>query len=323
MQDHESDWSVETRLGHCGSHPEEQWGFVNTPVYRGSTVLFPDVDSLSDGRQRYVYGRAGNPGSEALGDALAELEGAEGVRLCPSGLSACTTAILATVGSGEHLLMTDNVYAPVRQFCDTLARRFGIETRYFDPRDLTALASAFRPNTRAVYVESPGSYTFELTDLPAVAELAHSRGARVICDNTWATPLFHRPLALGADLSVMAATKYIVGHSDALVGTVAAGPRAWESVRSCHAQLGLQVAPDDIALTLRGLRTLEVRLARPRTTHSKSPAGWKRSQRWRAYCIRRWPATRSTLCGSATLVAPAVCFPLSPARHRSRRSRQC
>lgn len=262
MHDHHEHWAAETQVTHAGSHPDAHWGFVNVPVYRGSTVLFPDVDSLQGGQQRYGYGRTGNPSSDALNEAIAALEGAAGARLCPSGLSACTTAILTAVDAGGHLLMSDNVYGPTRHFCDTFARRFGVETSYFDPRDLDALAAAFRPETRAVYVESPGSYTFELTDLPAVARLAHAHDALVICDNTWATPLYHRPLALGADLSLMAATKYVVGHSDALIGTIAASARAWERLKACHYQLGVHVGPDDITLALRGLRTMSVRLAR-------------------------------------------------------------
>lgn len=253
---------ADTVLTHAGNHPQQHWGFVNTPVYRGSTVVFPTVDSLSNGRQRYTYGRAGNPSSDALIEAVVALEGATGARLCPSGLSACTTAMLAVLATGDHLLMADNVYGPARHFSQTFAKRFGIETTFFDPRDPAALAGLFRPNTRAVYLESPGSYTFELTDMAAVAALAHARGAVVIADNTWATPLLFKPLAHGADLSVMAATKYMVGHSDVLIGTVAAGPRVWDTLKRTHRELGMHVSPDDVTLALRGLRTMGVRLAR-------------------------------------------------------------
>jgi cystathionine beta-lyase len=258
----DKDVHVDTVVTHAGNHPADHFGFVNPPPYRGSTVVFPDVDSLGSGRSRYHYGRLSNPTSDALIEAVATLEGAVGARLCPSGLSACTTAILAVAGAGDHILVSDAVYGPTRQFCDTAARRFGIETSYYDPRLGAGIAALMRPATRAVFVESPASYTFEVQDLPAIAEVAHRHGALVICDNTWATPLLFKPLAAGADISVMAATKYLVGHSDALLGTISAGKRGWEAVRRFHAQAGLCVGPDDVSLALRGLRTLSVRLQR-------------------------------------------------------------
>lgn len=251
-----------TVLAHAGSHPEEHHGFVNPPIYRGSTVVFPDVETMSKGGQRYGYGRWGNPTSAALTEAITALEGAEGTVLCPSGLSACTTAILSAVGAGDHLLVPDSVYAPTRHFCETAGKRFGIETSYYDPSIGAGIEALFRPNTKAVFTESPGSHTFEVQDIAAIAEVAHRRDALVIMDNTWATPLLFKPIAAGVDLSLMAATKYVVGHSDALLGTVAAGPRAWDRLKALHFQLGMFVGPDDVNLALRGLRTMGVRLAR-------------------------------------------------------------
>lgn len=250
----------DTLLTHGGSDPRAFDGFVNAPVYHGSTVTFPDVDTMLTGRQTYTYGRHGSPTTKALKDVLMALEGADGVMLCPSGLSACTLAILAVAGAGDHVLVTDSVYGPTRTFADTMGRRFGIETEYYDPAIGGGIAALLKPNTRAVYVESPGSHTFEMQDLPAIAAAAHAAGAFVIVDNTWATPLFHRPLALGADISLMAATKYVVGHSDAMLGTVATTGAATKLVKDAWTQLGLSVGPDDVYLGTRGIRTMGVRL---------------------------------------------------------------
>lgn len=266
-----------TVLTHAGTHPEDHHGFVNPPIYRGSTVVFPDVDTMSSGGQRYQYGRWNNPSTEALAEAMTTLEEAAGCVLTPSGLSACTTALLAVVGAGDHLLVLDSVYAPIRHFCDTVGRRMGIETTYYDPVIGAGIEALFRPNTRAVITESPGSHTFEMQDIPAIAEVAHRHDALVITDNTWATPLFFKPLVAGADISLMAATKYVVGHSDALLGTVAAGPRAWEKLKAFHFQLGIHVGPDDVTLALRGLRTMGVRLARHQESAMKV-AHWLEQQ---------------------------------------------
>jgi cystathionine beta-lyase len=273
MQDDHGNIGAGTLLAHSGSHPEDHHGFVNPPVHRGSTVLFPSVDAMTTGNGRYGYGRWGNPNTAALTEAIVALEGAEGAVLCPSGLSACTTAILAVVGAGDHLLVPDSFYAPTRHFCDTAGRRFGFETTYYDPIMGAAIADLFRPNTKGVFVESPGSHTFEVQDIPAISDVAHRRNALVIADNTWATPLFFEPLTAGADISLMAATKYVVGHSDALLGTVAAGPRAWEKLKALHYQLGMFVGPDDVNLGLRGLRTMQVRLARHQDSATKI-ASW-------------------------------------------------
>lgn len=251
-----------TRLSHGGRRPREQHGFVNPPVYHGSTVTFPDVDTMLSGRQRYVYGRRGNPTSDGLESLVAELEGAAGAVLAPSGLAAVSVALLSCLTSGDHLLMTDTAYQPTRHFCDKVLTRFGIETTYYDPTIGAGIAALFRPETRAVFTEAPGSQTFEMQDIPAIAGVAAAHGATVLMDNTWATPLFFRPLDHGVDLSIQAGTKYFVGHSDVMLGTVAASPRAWPALKAMHGDLGQCIGPDDAYLALRGMRTLEVRLAR-------------------------------------------------------------
>lgn len=254
--------SVQTLLAHLSVDPEQHHGFVNTPVYRGSTVVFPTCESMRDGRQKYIYGRLNNPSTEALTQALRLLEGAEGTVLCSSGLSACTTAILSVVGAGDHLLVTDNVYPPVRAFCTSVAPRLGIEVTFYDPTIGCGIEDLLRPNTKAIYTESPGSLTLEIQDIPEIAKVAHSHDILVITDNTWGTPLLFQSIEHGVDLSIMAATKYIVGHSDVVLGTVSASKRAWEKLKNYHFYMGSYASPDDVTLALRGLRTLDVRLAR-------------------------------------------------------------
>ena len=270
--------SPSTVLTHTGSHPEEHYGFVNPPIYRGSTVIFPNVDSMQHGSQRYQYGRWNNPSTEALCEAITALEGATGTVLCPSGLSDCVTAILSVVGSGEHILVPDTVYAPTRHFLETAGKRFGIETTYYDPQIGHDIKTLFQSNTKAVFTESPGSHTFEIQDIPAIAEAAHDCGALVLLDNTWATPMYFKAIKHGVDLSIMAATKYIVGHSDALIGTIAASPLAWPQLKAYHFECGIYVSPDDTNLALRGLRTLDVRLERHQRNATKI-AQWLEDQK--------------------------------------------
>ena len=259
--DHDGD-AVATRLAHGGRNPRAQHGFVNPPVYHGSTVTFPNVDTMLKGAQTYTYGRRGSPTIDALTSLLAELDGAAGAVLVPSGLSAISTAILAVVGAGDHLLVTDAIYQPGRHFCDTVLKRFGVETTYYDPRIGAEIEALVRPNTRAIHIEAPGSITFDMSDLPAITTVARKHGIKTIADNTWATPLFFRPLDHGVDIALMAGTKYVVGHSDVLIGTIAANEETWPALRQLHGTLGLCVGPDDINLSLRGLRTMKVRLDR-------------------------------------------------------------
>jgi cystathionine beta-lyase len=260
--------SADTLLVHAGASPAEQNGAVNPPVYHASTVLFPTVAALEESvRKRnepghFHYGRFGTPTSRAFEEAVARLEGGDHALALPSGVAAIAATLLAHCGSGDHLLMVDSVYGPARSLCDTLLRRLGVETEYYDPRVGAGIGKLMRPNTKLVYLESPGSLTFEIQDLPAIAEAAHRAGARVAIDSTWATPLFHRPLALGADVVIHAATKYIVGHSDAMLGAVVMRKDGYMPLRLTATALGYSVAADDCYLGLRGLRTLSVRLQR-------------------------------------------------------------
>jgi cystathionine beta-lyase len=255
--------TVETSLVTSGRDTSAQKGFVNPPVVRGSTVLYPSAEDLHAHRGEYSYGRHGTPTTKALQQALATLEGpaCAGVALAPSGVAAISTSLLAVLKAGDHVLVCDNVYRPTRLLCDGLLQRFGIETSYFDPLIGAGIKALFRPNTRAVFVEAPGSQSLEMPDIPAIAEIAHARGALVIDDNTWATPLYHRSLEQGVDISIQAATKYIGGHSDIMFGTIAANSQTWPLVEEAVRALGVCVGPDDTFLALRGLRTLAVRLA--------------------------------------------------------------
>jgi cystathionine beta-lyase len=252
-----------TRLVSGGRDPFAHHGFVNPPVYHASTVLYRTVDDYLAHRGRYVYGRRGTPTSEALADAVAALEGPNcaGVALLPSGLAAASVALLSVLKAGDHVLVTDSVYFPTRTFCDSVLSRYGVTTTYYDPLIGEGIAALFMPNTRAVFVESPGSLTFEMQDIPAIAEVAHARDAVVLMDNTWASPLYFKALDKGVDLSVQSGTKYIGGHADVMLGTVSANAARWRSLRDTVDRMGLCVGPDDMYLGLRGLRTLGARLA--------------------------------------------------------------
>ena len=254
---------VETTLVTAGRDTVAQKGFVNPPVVHGSTVLYPTADDLHAHRGEYQYGRRGTPTTKALQQAMMALEGPQcaGVGLTPSGLAAISTTLLAVLKAGDHLLVCDNAYRPTRNFCNGLLARYGVETSYFDPLAGAGIAALFKPNTKAVLLEAPGSQSFEMPDIPAIASVAHARGALVIDDNTWATPLYHRSLEQGVDISMQAATKYIGGHSDIMFGTISANARAWPQVAEAIQLLGVCAGPDDVFLAIRGLRTLSVRLA--------------------------------------------------------------
>jgi cysteine-S-conjugate beta-lyase len=254
---------TETRLVVSGRDTKAQKGFVNPPVVRGSTVLYPTADDLHAHRGEFQYGRLGTPTTRALQDALMALEGPQcaGVGLVPSGLSAISTALLSVLKAGDHILVSDSAYRPTRNFCNGILARYGVEATYFDPLIGADVAKHFRSNTRAVMVEAPGSQSFEMPDIPAIAAVAHARGALVIDDNTWATPLFRRALEQGVDISIQAATKYIGGHSDIMFGTISANAKAWPALAETIRLLGVCAGPDDVFLALRGLRTLAVRLA--------------------------------------------------------------
>ncbi len=250
----------DTRLILAGRNTGETFGFVNVPPFRGSTVVYPDAASCLAGRNRFTYGRRGNPTMEALQDAWSELEGAAGSVICPSGASACSTALLAFLKAGDHLLMVDSTYRPTRNLCEGLLKRFGVETTYYDPMIGAGIESLIRPNTRVIYMESPGSQTFEVQDVPAIVGVAKRHGITTMIDNTWATALLFRPLDFGVDVSINAATKYPSGHSDVLIGMVAANAQSLAPLKAAHAELGVYLGPDDVFLTLRGLRTMPLRL---------------------------------------------------------------
>lgn len=252
-----------TRFVTSGRNPQAFHGFVNPPVVHASTVLYPTVDDYIARRGRYTYGRRGTPTSEALASALTEIEGTQcaGVALLPSGLAAASLALQSALRAGDHVLITDNVYGPTRHFCDTVLSRCGVTAHYFDPMIGDGISALIQPNTRAVYLESPGSLTFEVQDVPAIAAAAHARNAVVLMDNTWASPLYFRALEMGVDLSIQSGSKYIGGHSDLMLGVVAANAATWPQLSETVFSMGLCVGPDDMYLGLRGLRTMAVRLA--------------------------------------------------------------
>jgi cystathionine beta-lyase len=251
---------INTRLAHGGYDPRSYHGFVNPPVVHASTVLFPDAQTMATRNQKYTYGTRGTPTSDALGAAIDALEGSAGTIAVPSGLAAITVPLLGFLSAGDHVLIVDSVYAPTRHFANTMLKRLGVEVEYYDPHAGAGIAALMKPNTKVVFTESPGSNTFEMQDIPAIARAAHAGGAVVMMDNTWATPLFFRALDHGVDITIHAATKYPAGHSDVLLGTVSANEATWPRLREAHLTLGCPAGPDDVYQVLRGLRTMGVRL---------------------------------------------------------------
>ena len=254
----------DTRVVTAGRDPQAYHGFVNPPVYHASTVLYPSAEDFLAHRARYQYGRRGTPTTEALELTVQELEGPHcaGVSLLPSGLAAVSAALLSVVHAGDHILVTDSAYGPTRIFCDQILARLGVTTTYYDPLIGGAIVELIQANTRAVFLESPGSLSFEMQDVPAIAQAAHAKGALVLKDNTWASPLYFRALDFGVDLSIHAGTKYFGGHSDVMLGTVAANSKTAASLKTFVGANGLCVGPDDVYLGMRGLRTLALRLER-------------------------------------------------------------
>ena len=254
-----------TLTGHLGRAPRKWMGAVNTPVFRASTILFPTVADLHAAAQGdypgLTYGLHGLPTVTDLQDAIAALEGGHAALAVPSGLTATTLPLLALAKPGDHVLVTDAVYGPTRRFCDLHLKRLGVEVGYYDPLLGAGIEREFRANTRLVFVESPGSLTFEVQDVPAIAAVAHARSAVVVLDNTWATPLFFRAFDHGVDVAVHAATKYIGGHSDVLLGLIVANEATFPALRRLWTDMGVTASSDDCFLGLRGLRTLATRLA--------------------------------------------------------------
>ena len=260
--------SLATRLSHAGRAGTRIHGFVNPPVLRGSTMLYPSCeDRKASGAQKlargYHYGTAGNPTHHALEDVVAEIEGGTRCQIVSTGLAAVTVPLLAYLSSGDHCLMPDSVYGPARSFADDFLRRMGVTTTYYDPEiEASALAPLITPQTRVLYTESPGSHSFEVQDIPALAAVAHQRGLTVMMDNTWGIRSF-QPFAHRVDVSIQALTKYVAGHSDVLLGSITVASEAdWERVRTTAMVLGQYASPDDCWLALRGARTMGVRLDR-------------------------------------------------------------
>jgi cystathionine beta-lyase len=254
----------DTLITHAGRDPQRCAGLVNTPVFRGSTVLFPDVKSYEsrdlDDYKVMRYGIYGTPTTFALEEAVAQLEGGHAAVALPSGLAAIVAALAAFVKTGDHILVVDSVYGPTRNFCDRRLQPYGVEVEYYDPLIAGGIARLIRSNTTAVFCEAPGSLTFEMQDIPAIAAAAHAKGIPVLADSTWGTPYFFRSFEHGVDVSIHAGTKYIAGHSDALMGIIVTNEQYWLKVRRAVADYGYCVSPDDCFLALRGLRTIGVRM---------------------------------------------------------------
>jgi cystathionine beta-lyase len=284
----------ETRLVSAGRRPEWTGPIVNPPVHRASTILFDDCASLKAGAGRnadgeFHYGRRGTPTQWALAEALTELEpGAEGTMLFPSGVAAIAVALLSVLKSGDELLMVDSVYEPTRAFCRNVLAPMGISTRFYDPLIGAGIADLIGEATAAIFLESPGSLTFEVQDVPAIVAAARARGIVTLLDNTWATSLFFPAIAAGIDLAILSCTKYVVGHSDAMLGSVTATPERYAKLRRTAQAFGQHVSPDDAFLALRGLRTLAVRLK----AHEQG-----------ALTIARWLETRPEV---AAVLHPAL-----------------
>jgi cystathionine beta-lyase len=260
---------LSTKLAQRGGKAKSQPGTVNLPVQRASTVTFASMAEMEAAQRRFeadevspTYGIVNMPLRAAFEELMVDLEGGHRAVTMASGLAAVAVAILATVKAGDHMLITDSVYGPTRRLSDRLLKRFGVETTYYDPTIGAGIAELMKPNTRMVYLESPGSLTFEVQDFPAIAKIAHEGGAAVIHDNTWATGAFFRSFDHGADLVVQAATKYPAGHSDVLIGAVVANEQWWPRLRDTSRDMGQTASPDDVYLAIRGMRTLEVRLKR-------------------------------------------------------------
>ena len=274
----------DTKLVHLGRGPSSFEGTVNLPVYRASTILSTDMDSYIhrfDDEKNFTditYGARGTQNSRALGEAIADLEGGHGTIVTTSGLSAISVTLGALVSAGDHILISDSVYGPTRTFCNQVLSRYGVTTEYYSPDIGDAIAELIQKNTRLVLMEAPGSLTFEMQDIPGITRAAKEKDVLTVMDNTWATPVFFRPLEHGVDISIQAGTKYIAGHSDLVIGMVTSARETTHKMMVSHAQnLGDAASPDDCYLALRGLRTLSVRLYRQQESTLKV-AAWLADQ---------------------------------------------
>jgi len=261
---------IETTLVHAGRDPARNFGIVNPPVYHASTILFPSVEVLLETRkdrasgayEGITYGREGTPTTRALEEAVTALEGGYRAVTLPCGLGAIASSLMAFLAAGDHLLVLDSVYGPCRIFCDDVLTKFGVQVEYYDATIGAGIEKLMRPNTKVVYLESPGSLTFEIQDVPAIAAAAKRHGATVLMDNTWASPVFFQPLRHGVDVAIHAATKYISGHSDLMLGVAVCTKDAFIPVKKTASAAGYCGGPDDVYMALRGLRTLALRMQR-------------------------------------------------------------
>lgn len=253
---------TDTRLAHMGNNPRDYHGYVNPPVVRASTILYPDYETMRDRTQTYNYGISGTPTTQALMDALSELESAAGTVLVPSGLAAISVPVMAFAESGMHMLVLDSLYSPNREFCDMIVAKMGVEIEYFAHDIGEDFLTLMKPNTGIVMLEAPGSNSFEMCDIPLLARIAHeqNKDCVVMMDNTWATPLFFKPLDHGVDISIHALTKYPAGHADVLMGGVSANARHFPRLQKATRVMGMCVGGDDAYLVLRSMRSMGVRL---------------------------------------------------------------
>lgn len=279
--DHRAELHAETMIVHAGRDPASHRGTVNMPVYRASTICFPTLAALEHARANPLteisYGIHGTPTVKALEEAVAAIEGGYRAIAVSSGLAAVSGAIFAFVKPGDHILMVDSVYGPTRRLCDILLKRNGVETTYYDAMVGAGIAALLRDNTRLIYAESPGSHTFEVQDIPAIAAVARRAGIPLLMDNSWGTPYHFASFQHGVEVSIHAATKYIVGHSDALLGLIVTNEARFQAVRDYVSLMGFNASPDDCYLGLRGLRTIAPRLRR-QAEGSLKVAAWLRAQ---------------------------------------------
>ncbi|WP_151719756.1 cystathionine beta-lyase [Gemmobacter serpentinus] len=264
----------DTILTHAGRAPAQHSGAVNTPVYRASTILFPDLAALEAKEgTKLRYGRRGTPTTHALEDAICALEMADKALVTPSGVNAISVVLMAFAEPGAHFLMTDSAYGPARKFCELMLRKFGVETTYYDPAIGAEIESLIRPETKLIWMESPGSQTFEVQDVTAICTVAQRRAIPTAIDNTWSGGYFCQPLTQGVDISVQAGTKYISGHSDLMLGSIACRDAQYDRLRDTYLRFGVCVGGDDAFLAMRGLRTMAVRMAHHHTSGLKV-ANW-------------------------------------------------
>jgi cystathionine beta-lyase len=257
----ESSLRRDTVLSHCGRNPAAHSGTVNTPVYRASTILFPNLAALDakDGT-RLRYGRRGTPSTHALEDAICALECSDRALVAPSGVSAISVVLMTYAEPSAHFLVSDSSYGPTRKFCTQMLKRFGVETTFYDPTIGAGIEALIRPETKLIWMESPGSQTFEVQDVSAITAVAKRHGVATAIDNTWSGGYFFQPLTLGVDISIQAGTKYISGHSDLMLGALACTETVYEPIRETYLRFGLCIGADDAFLALRGLRTMAVRM---------------------------------------------------------------